>query len=107
MDLYGKTKAKISLNILHRLQSHPNGKYVVVAGICFVFFINVFRFDLFHLFYTISYCEICAKFNGDTVKLGVAEFNKNLWNFRMLITQRVFVSCWSLDETSAIVLIFA
>uniref|UniRef100_F1KRW4 C-1-tetrahydrofolate synthase, cytoplasmic n=1 Tax=Ascaris suum TaxID=6253 RepID=F1KRW4_ASCSU len=33
LDLYGKTKAKISLNILHRLQSHPNGKYVVVAGI--------------------------------------------------------------------------
>ena len=32
IDLYGKTKAKISLSLLQRLQARKNGKYVVVAG---------------------------------------------------------------------------
>src|SRR5512132_1477715 len=32
-DLYGKFKAKISLDVLKRLSSTPNGKYVVVTAI--------------------------------------------------------------------------
>ncbi|XP_077994122.1 C-1-tetrahydrofolate synthase, cytoplasmic-like [Glandiceps talaboti] len=33
IDFYGKTKAKISLSVLERLQDRANGKYVVVTGI--------------------------------------------------------------------------
>ncbi|KAH3846726.1 hypothetical protein DPMN_089028, partial [Dreissena polymorpha] len=33
VDLYGKLKAKVSLKVLDRLQSQPDGKYVVVTGI--------------------------------------------------------------------------
>ena len=33
LDLYGKKKAKVSLDVLKRLQHRKNGKYVVVAGI--------------------------------------------------------------------------
>lgn len=32
-SLYGKTKAKINLNVLKRLKDTPNGKYVLVVGI--------------------------------------------------------------------------
>uniref|UniRef100_A0A8C7RUG0 Tetrahydrofolate dehydrogenase/cyclohydrolase catalytic domain-containing protein n=1 Tax=Oncorhynchus mykiss TaxID=8022 RepID=A0A8C7RUG0_ONCMY len=33
VELYGKTKAKVQLDILKRLRAQPDGKYVVVAGI--------------------------------------------------------------------------
>uniref|UniRef100_A0A671XDR6 C-1-tetrahydrofolate synthase, cytoplasmic n=1 Tax=Sparus aurata TaxID=8175 RepID=A0A671XDR6_SPAAU len=33
VELYGKTKAKVQLNIIKRLQAQPDGKYVVVTGI--------------------------------------------------------------------------
>uniref|UniRef100_A0A669ERP7 formate--tetrahydrofolate ligase n=1 Tax=Oreochromis niloticus TaxID=8128 RepID=A0A669ERP7_ORENI len=33
VELYGKTKAKVQLTIIKRLQSRPDGKYVVVTGI--------------------------------------------------------------------------
>ncbi|MFH4980360.1 hypothetical protein AB6A40_007069 [Gnathostoma spinigerum] len=33
LDMYGKTKAKVSLEILERLAAQPNGKYIVIAGI--------------------------------------------------------------------------
>ena len=33
LELYGQTKAKISLDVLKRLQDRRNGKYVVIAGI--------------------------------------------------------------------------
>ena len=33
LDLYGKKKAKVSLEVLQRLQHRKNGKYVAVAGI--------------------------------------------------------------------------
>ncbi|KAK2826220.1 hypothetical protein Q5P01_020434 [Channa striata] len=33
VQLYGKTKAKVQLNIIKRLQAQPDGKYVVVTGI--------------------------------------------------------------------------
>ena len=33
LDLYGKKKAKVSLDVLERLQTREDGKYVVVAGI--------------------------------------------------------------------------
>lgn len=33
VDMYGKKKAKVSLDVLKRLNSQKNGKYVVVAGI--------------------------------------------------------------------------
>ncbi|XP_029350110.1 C-1-tetrahydrofolate synthase, cytoplasmic-like [Echeneis naucrates] len=33
VELYGKTKAKVQLSIIKRLQSQPDGKYVVVTGI--------------------------------------------------------------------------
>uniref|UniRef100_A0AAX7TZ69 C-1-tetrahydrofolate synthase, cytoplasmic n=1 Tax=Astatotilapia calliptera TaxID=8154 RepID=A0AAX7TZ69_ASTCA len=33
VELYGKTKAKVQLTIIKRLQSLPDGKYVVVTGI--------------------------------------------------------------------------
>ncbi|XP_067471058.1 C-1-tetrahydrofolate synthase, cytoplasmic [Thunnus thynnus] len=33
VELYGKTKAKVQLNIIKRLQGQPDGKYVVVTGI--------------------------------------------------------------------------
>lgn len=33
VDLYGKLKAKVSLKVLDRLASQPDGKYVVVTGI--------------------------------------------------------------------------
>ena len=32
LDLYGKKKAKVSLDVLKRLKNAPNGKYIVVAG---------------------------------------------------------------------------
>lgn len=32
VELYGKTKAKVQLNIMKRLQAQPDGKYVVVTG---------------------------------------------------------------------------
>lgn len=32
VELYGKTKAKVQLTIIKRLQSLPDGKYVVVTG---------------------------------------------------------------------------
>ena len=31
-DMYGKTKAKVNLNVLNRLDGRPSGKYVCVAG---------------------------------------------------------------------------
>ena len=33
LDLYGKYKAKVSLDILNRFSNQKNGKYVLVAGI--------------------------------------------------------------------------
>lgn len=33
LELYGTKKAKVKLNVLERLRSAPNGKYVVVSGI--------------------------------------------------------------------------
>uniref|UniRef100_A0A8C9X7H6 formate--tetrahydrofolate ligase n=1 Tax=Sander lucioperca TaxID=283035 RepID=A0A8C9X7H6_SANLU len=33
VELYGKTKAKVHLSIIKRLQAQPDGKYVVVTGI--------------------------------------------------------------------------
>jgi formyltetrahydrofolate synthetase len=33
LDLYGKTKAKVSLDVRERLKDTPNGYYVVVTGI--------------------------------------------------------------------------
>lgn len=33
LDLYGKFKAKVDLNLLKRLEHRKNGKYIVVAGI--------------------------------------------------------------------------
>lgn len=32
LELYGKTKAKVQLSIMKRLQAQPDGKYVVVTG---------------------------------------------------------------------------
>jgi len=32
VDLYGKQKAKVSLRVLDRLATQPDGKYVVVTG---------------------------------------------------------------------------
>ena len=43
VELYGKTKAKVQLNIVKRLQAQPDGKYVVVTGydviICMFFLV--------------------------------------------------------------------
>eukprot|EP01087_Luapelamoeba_hula_P000601 TRINITY_DN10450_c0_g2_i1.p1 TRINITY_DN10450_c0_g2~~TRINITY_DN10450_c0_g2_i1.p1 ORF type:complete len:637 (+),score=130.28 TRINITY_DN10450_c0_g2_i1:18-1928(+) len=33
LDLYGRFKGKVNLNVLERLKDQPNGKYVVVTGI--------------------------------------------------------------------------
>ncbi|XP_062407228.1 monofunctional C1-tetrahydrofolate synthase, mitochondrial isoform X1 [Sardina pilchardus] len=33
LELYGRSKAKVHLSLLHRLTYQPNGKYVIVAGI--------------------------------------------------------------------------
>lgn len=33
LDLYGKTKAKVHLSVLDRLQGRPNGKYIDVTAI--------------------------------------------------------------------------
>ncbi|GAB6026043.1 C-1-tetrahydrofolate synthase, cytoplasmic [Chamberlinius hualienensis] len=33
LELYGNTKAKVSLDVLNRLKDHKQGKYVLVAGI--------------------------------------------------------------------------
>ncbi|KAE8289768.1 C-1-tetrahydrofolate synthase, cytoplasmic [Larimichthys crocea] len=33
VELYGKTKAKVQLSIMKRMQAQPDGKYVVVTGI--------------------------------------------------------------------------
>uniref|UniRef100_A0A673ZGC8 C-1-tetrahydrofolate synthase, cytoplasmic n=1 Tax=Salmo trutta TaxID=8032 RepID=A0A673ZGC8_SALTR len=33
VELYGKTKAKVQLDIINRLRAQPDGKYVVVTGI--------------------------------------------------------------------------
>lgn len=33
LELYGHSKAKVSLKVLERLKNRPDGKYVVVAGI--------------------------------------------------------------------------
>lgn len=43
VELYGKTKAKVQLNIIKRLQGQPDGKYVVVTG-----YVNTF-----------IYCTVC------------------------------------------------
>lgn len=32
VELYGKSKAKVQLSIMKRLQAQPDGKYVVVTG---------------------------------------------------------------------------
>ena len=45
IDMYGKKKAKVSLNVLKRLQDQASGKYVVVTGYFFLlskifFFLN-------------------------------------------------------------------
>jgi methylenetetrahydrofolate dehydrogenase (NADP+)/methenyltetrahydrofolate cyclohydrolase/formyltetrahydrofolate synthetase len=32
VELYGKTKAKVQLDIISRLRAQPDGKYVVVTG---------------------------------------------------------------------------
>ena len=32
LELYGKTKAKVQLDIISRLRAQPDGKYVVVTG---------------------------------------------------------------------------
>lgn len=32
VELYGKSKAKVQLSIIKRLQAQPDGKYVVVTG---------------------------------------------------------------------------
>lgn len=32
LELYGKTKAKVQLKTIKRLQTQPDGKYVVVTG---------------------------------------------------------------------------
>jgi len=34
-DLYGKKKAKVSLQVLDRLANQPNGNYVIVTGSVF------------------------------------------------------------------------
>lgn len=36
VELYGKTKAKVQLNIIKRLKAQPDGKYVVVTGYVYV-----------------------------------------------------------------------
>jgi formate--tetrahydrofolate ligase len=33
VELYGRYKAKVSLDVLHRLRDTPNGKYVVITGV--------------------------------------------------------------------------
>ncbi|KAM9316739.1 uncharacterized protein PAF06_007809 [Gastrophryne carolinensis] len=33
IEIYGRTKAKVRLSLLERLKAHPNGKYILVAGI--------------------------------------------------------------------------
>uniref|UniRef100_A0A3B4G0E9 formate--tetrahydrofolate ligase n=1 Tax=Pundamilia nyererei TaxID=303518 RepID=A0A3B4G0E9_9CICH len=33
LEAYGRSKAKVRLSVLERLQSQPNGKYILVAGI--------------------------------------------------------------------------
>ena len=63
VELYGKTKAKVQLNIIKRLQSQPDGKYVVVTGCVFHPLVNwnkvkecltmlklLYRVTLSHLF---------------------------------------------------------
>lgn len=52
VNLYGPKKAKISLDILQRLQHKPDGKYVVVAG--YVVFYSEILTDL-HLLNFVSY----------------------------------------------------
>ena len=32
LELYGKSKAKVSLDIVNRLADRKNGKYIVVVG---------------------------------------------------------------------------
>lgn len=32
LEAYGRSKAKVQLSVLKRLQQQPNGKYVLVAG---------------------------------------------------------------------------
>lgn len=57
LELYGKTKAKVQLSIIKRLQAQPDGKYVVVTGyavstlssvlhctVCFPLFIQLIKF---------------------------------------------------------------
>lgn len=38
VELYGKSKAKIQLSIMKRLQAQPDGKYIVVTGWAFCTF---------------------------------------------------------------------
>ncbi len=37
VEFYGRTKAKVQLKTIDRLQAHPDGKYVVVTGYFFSF----------------------------------------------------------------------
>lgn len=36
VDLYGKKKAKVSLDVLKRMQGQKDGKYIVVTGLVFM-----------------------------------------------------------------------
>lgn len=42
VELYGKTKAKVQLNIIRRLQVQQDGKYVVVTGYILIYLQHLF-----------------------------------------------------------------
>ena len=61
VDLYGKSKAKVSLSVLQRLQGRTNGKYVVVTGYSDVHDIDFNIIVQFCIIFTGSHLLLWAK----------------------------------------------
>lgn len=61
VELYGKTKAKVQLSIMKRLQAQPDGKYVVVTGYAVSTFI--------YFYSTIFTCQELVKLQKLTTKV--------------------------------------
>uniref|UniRef100_A0A8C4EKQ5 formate--tetrahydrofolate ligase n=1 Tax=Dicentrarchus labrax TaxID=13489 RepID=A0A8C4EKQ5_DICLA len=80
VELYGKTKAKVQLNIIKRLQAQPDGKYVVVTGyavssfICCTVLFSLLRIPAFFCFLSTG----GAAGGGYSQVIPMEEFNLHL-----------------------------
>uniref|UniRef100_A0A8C4EI93 C-1-tetrahydrofolate synthase, cytoplasmic n=1 Tax=Dicentrarchus labrax TaxID=13489 RepID=A0A8C4EI93_DICLA len=84
VELYGKTKAKVQLNIIKRLQAQPDGKYVVVTGyavssfICCTVLFSLLRIPAFVCNVTFFISSSGAAGGGYSQVIPMEEFNLHL-----------------------------